>query len=1196
MSKWNFWIDRGGTFTDIVGVRQGHKVITHKLLSVNPHQYPDASIAGIKTILNLQNEEKIPANLVQSVKIGTTVATNALLEHKGEPTVLAITQGFGDALKIGYQNRPSIFDLEIRLPKQLYQHVIEIEERLTAKGEVFLDLLEEPVYEDLQRAYDQGFRSLAIVLMHGYGHPKHEKNIKKIAEKIGYTQISASHETIPLMKLISRGETTVADAYLSPLLKRYIASLKQELRNIPIFFMQSNGGLVSNDLFRGKESILSGPAGGVVGMVKTGESAGFQKVIGFDMGGTSTDVSHYCGQYERQYETEIAGIKLRSPMLNIHTIASGGGSIIHFKNGRYIVGPDSAGADPGPACYRKNGPLTLTDCNVLLGKIHPKYFPNIFGVNSDQSLDREIVKEKFSLLAKTIENETKQKLSLESIATGFLQVAVENMANAIKKISIAKGYNATDYLLNGFGGAAGQHVCHVADALGIHQILVHKHAGVLSAVGIGLADFRTIEQKNIEQQLTKKLTTELEQPIEELKSKCLKQFQKQDIESSETSYDVKAHIRYEGTDTDLPIHFDSHETMDKSFRNYYHQQFGFVDHNRTLIITSLSVEAISKSREEHFKSTFDNVNKHPILTTKFYTNHEWVDADLIIRHQLVPQQSIHGPAIIIEPNATTIIEPHWQGDIQENGNLILTRKESKKKANQLSEEVNPITLEVFSNRFMNIAEQMGIVLKNTASSVNIKERLDFSCALFDQSGELIANAPHIPIHLGSMSESVKSILRTFRGNIHPGDVLITNDPYNGGTHLPDITVITPVFDDQNKTILFYTGSRGHHADIGGITPGSMPANSHTIEDEGTYIKNTKIVDSGIFLENKILKLFTDIPFPARNPRQNIEDLKAQIAANHNGVKNLQKLCAEFSTDVVMAYMKHVRNNAHNSVKQAIKKLSSGSFTYTLDSDKIIHLTININNKEGTATFDFTGTSPQLNVNYNAPKAVSVACVIYVLRCLVKDNIPLNAGCLEPINIIIPDKCMLNPHPPAPVVAGNVETSQYIVDTILGALQVMAASQGTTNSFTFGNEKFQYYETICGGAGAGNGFNGASAVHTHITNTRLTDPEILEWRFPVLLEKFSIRNNSGGKGRYNGGEGTERRILFLEPMTASILSSHRKYPTFGLKGGEPGKIGENWIERSNGSTEPLQGCATVDMQKGDIFVIVTPGGGGYGLAK
>lgn len=1193
MAKWDFWVDRGGTFTDIVGVSPSHQVVTLKLLSINPNQYRDASIAGIKKILELSDSQSIPTELVRSVKIGTTVATNALLEHKGEPTILAITQGFGDALKIGYQNRPKIFDLNIRLPEELYDHVIEVGERIMANGEVFLDLHEESIYDDLRRAYDQGFRSLAIVLMHGYAYPQHEQRIKQIAEDIGFPQISVSHETIPLMKLISRGDTTVVDAYLSPLLKRYIEDLKQELGEIPIFFMQSNGGLVSETLFRGKESILSGPAGGVVGMVKTGEDAGFRKVIGFDMGGTSTDVSHFLGEYERQYETEIAGIKLRSPMLHINTIAAGGGSMIQFKNGRYLVGPDSAGATPGPACYRQNGPLTLTDCNVLLGKIQPDYFPKIFGPDGDKPIDSEIVRQKFSELQKTIRKESKEENSLEYIAEGFLQVAIENMANAIKKISIAKGYDTTDYLLNGFGGAAGQHVCRVADALGIHQVLIHPHAGVLSAVGIGLADFRTIVQKNIELPLSKSLCNDLQNSLENLKEQCRENFLQQDIETSTLSYIIKAHIRYEGTDTDLPIHYDEYSVMESSFRTLYQQQFGFIDENRKLILTSLSIEGISKGRHEQLESQKETSPSILPKQTRFFTNNTWVDAELYRRNTLVPNQTIVGPAIITETNATTVIEPEWQGEIQENGNLILSRKKTKEKSTRHSTNVNPIMLEVFNNRFMNIAEQMGIVLKNTACSVNIKERLDFSCALFDSEGELIANAPHIPVHLGSMGESVKSIIKTFSGEIYPGDVFITNDPYNGGTHLPDITIITPVFDNTNERILFYTGSRGHHADIGGITPGSMPANSHSIDEEGVYITNRKIVDKGNFLENETLKLFTDIPYPARNPQQNIEDLKAQIAANHNGVKNLQHLCEEFSIEVVKAYMQHVRNNARESVKKAIKGLNSGSYTYRLDSDKIIQLTVTINKEKGTASFDFTGTSPQLDINYNAPKAVTIACVIYVLRCLVKEDIPLNAGCLEPIDIIIPEKCFLNPQPPAPVVAGNVETSQSVVDTILGALQTIAASQGTTNSFTFGNDTFQYYETICGGAGAGDGFQGASAVHTHITNTRLTDPEVLEWRFPVLLESFTIRTGSGGKGKYNGGDGTDRRILFLDSMTASILSSHRKYPPFGMKGGLPGEVGKNWVERSDGTVEHLNGCATVEMQRGDLFAISTPGGGGYG---
>lgn len=1194
--KWKFWIDRGGTFTDIVGVSPDNILVTKKLLSKNPHQYEDATIAGIKELLGIDKGDPIPTHTIECVKIGTTVATNALLERKGAPTALVTTKGFGDALRIGYQNRPKIFALNIQLPEQLYKTAIEVDERITARGDILVKIDPNAVEKALHSLYDEGFRSIAIAFMHGYAYPEHEQIAKEIAHQIGFTQISVSHEVMPLIKFVCRGETTAVDAYLSPLLRSYIEFLKHSLHDVPIYFMQSNGGLAPQDVFRGRDSILSGPAGGVVGMVETGKRAGFQKIIGFDMGGTSTDVSHYAGNYEYLYESEIGGVKLRSPMLNIHTIAAGGGSILHFENGRYVVGPDSAGADPGPACYRQGGPLTITDCNVLLGRIQPNFFPTIFGPQGNQAIDSEIVKEEFTLLRDYIAEHSGKMEPIEKIAEGFLRIAIENMANAIKKISTARGYNVREYLLNGFGGAAGQHICRVADALQIDTILLHPNAGVLSAVGIGMAEFRQIAQKNVEQKLKRIDISAIETTFAELRGEAIKQLTNQGIDESAIKCLMKVHLRYEGTDSSLTVPYAPLQNMEETFRTSYHQQFGFIDPDRDLVASVFTVEASASGLADIPTNKHRSLkeSKSAMPSISLYMHNRWISAPLVQREGLDETAGIEGPALIIEANTTTVIEPGWKGTVQEDGNILIRRTELRSGETLSPSAADPILLEIFNNRFMNIAEQMGVVLQNSASSVNIKERLDFSCALFDGEGELVANAPHIPIHLGSMSASVKSVKHHYLGNMHPGDAFITNDPYHGGTHLPDITVITPIFDDHSGEILFYAASRGHHTDIGGITPGSMPANSRSIHEEGAYIRHSKIVEKGIFQRAKIEALFKNQQYPARNIAQNIEDLKAQMAANNNGVKNLHKLCEEFSKDIVLAYMRHVRSNARLCVQNVLKTLDSGAFVYPLDNGGQIAVKITVNRETATAVFDFAGTSDQLACNFNAPKAVTIACILYVLRCLVNKEIPLNSGCLEPITLLIPEGSLLNPNPPAPVVAGNVETSQNIVDAILGALHIMAASQGTTNSFTFGKENIQYYETICGGAGAGNGFCGASAVHTHITNTRLTDPEILEWRFPVLLESFSIRKNSGGKGRYCGGEGAIRRIRFFEPMKVNILSSHRVIPPFGMAGGEPGKIGGNWIERADGSIEQLEGCACADMEKNDRFVIETPGGGGFGI--
>ncbi len=1198
--QWQFWIDRGGTFTDIVAKGEDGTLLTHKLLSENPDHYQDAAIQGIRNILGLKPDQPLPTKQIQGVKMGTTVATNALLEHKGDRAVLLITKGFRDALRIGYQNRPDIFAREIVLPEMVYEQVIEVEERLDAKGNVITPLNQEQVKQDLQQAYDSGIRSCAIVLMHGYRYSHHEKAIAEIARQLNFTQISVSHEVTPLMKLVSRGDTTMVDAYLSPILRRYVdqvaskLNLNHEQSNAQLLFMQSNGGLADAQLFQGKDSILSGPAGGIVGAVKTSLIAGYDKIISLDMGGTSTDVAHYAGEYERSLETEIAGVRLKTPMMAIHTVAAGGGSIVEFDGSRYRVGPASAGAYPGPAAYGNGGPLTVTDCNVKVGKLQPQFFPKVFGKNQDELLNDEIVEAKFQELTARIGDNRPP----EAVASGFLAIAVEKMANAIKKISLEKGYDVSKYTLCCFGGAGGQHACLIADALGMKRVLIHPYAGVLSAYGIGLADIRVLREKAVEAKLTPDL--DLKSLFSPLIKEAQQELAQQTTVSSpeRTTTQQKVHLKYEGTDSPLLVNFGSLDQMQADFNSIHQQRYGFVMEGKPLIVEAISVELIYETEPLAEKTLPRHRETLPQPTTivSVYTGEKWRNTPVYQREDLQPGDSIPSPAMIIEPTGTNMIELGWEATVNDQGHLILTKQaeaESLTIQPTATEKPDPVLLEIFNNLFRSIAEQMGTTLQNTSYSVNIKERLDFSCAIFDQNGQLVANAPHIPVHLGSMSESVGSLIAAQQGNLKPGDVYVLNNPYNGGTHLPDVTVITPVFVDDSPSPLFYVASRGHHADIGGITPGSMPPYSTRIEEEGVLLDNFLLVEDGHFREAALVEILTTGEYPVRNVTQNIADLQAQIAANEKGVQELLRMVEQFSLETVQAYMHHVQNNAETAVQKVIEGLQEGNYCTELDTGGHIQVKISIDLETHRATIDFTGTSSQQKSNFNAPAAVCKAAVLYVFRTLVDDNIPLNAGCLKPLDIIIPESCLLNPTSPAAVVAGNVETSQLITDTLYGALGVMAASQGTMNNFTFGNDRYQYYETICGGAGAGNGFNGADAVHTHMTNSRLTDPEVLEWRFPVLVEDFSIRENSGGKGQYQGGNGVIRRIKFLEAMTAGILSGRRKFAPFGLAGGESGRPGRNAVERKDGTVEELESTATVQMQSGDIFRLETPGGGGYG---
>ncbi|MGE5202935.1 MAG: hydantoinase B/oxoprolinase family protein, partial [Acidobacteriota bacterium] len=1044
--------------------------------------------------------------------------------------------------------------------------------------------------------------SLAIVFMHGYRFPEHERQIAALARSIGFTQVSTSHEVSPLMKLVSRGDTTVVDAYLSPILRRYVDRVANELGDVRLLFMQSNGGLTDARRFQGKDAILSGPAGGIVGAVRTAEMGGFEKIIGFDMGGTSTDVSHYAGELERSFETVVAGVRMRAPMMHINTVAAGGGSICSFDGTRYRVGPESAGANPGPACYRRGGPLTVTDCNVMLGKLQPAFFPRVFGPGGDQPLDRDVVEAKFTELAGRIARETGNRRMPEAVAEGFLRIAVENMANAIKQISIQRGYDVTEYTLCCFGGAGGQHACLVADALGMKRVYIHPFAGVLSAYGMGLADLRILKEQAVEQRLEAAALPELDRVLDGLAAAAGAEMAAQGIAAARIEVLRKAHVKYEGTDTPLVVAYGDATEIAAGFEAAHRQRYGFVMSGKPLVVEAVAVEVIGgtdAAEDRVYEVAAEPGRIAPLAVVSLFTEGEARRAPVFDRDAMRPGQFIDGPAVIREQTATTVVEPGWRATLDRRRYLVLERVVALPTRVAIGTQVDPVMLEVFNNLFMSIAEQMGVALQNTAYSVNIKERLDFSCALFDHEGSLIANAPHMPVHLGSMGESVQTVIRARAGKadgrgMKRGDVYVLNAPYNGGTHLPDITVITPVFPEQPADAaepMFYVASRGHHADIGGLTPGSMPPSSRTVEEEGVLIDNFLLVDEGVFREAELVALLRSGKYPSRNPAQNAADLKAQIAACEKGVQELHRMVRHFGRDAVEAYMRHVQDNAEEAVRRVLDVLRDGGFAYETDDGAVIKVAIFIDKRARSARIDFAGTSPQLATNFNAPSAVCKAAVLYVFRTLVDDEIPMNGGCLKPLSIAIPEGSMLSPRYPAAVVAGNVETSQSITDALYGALGVMAAAQGTMNNLTFGNARHQYYETICGGSGAGPDFDGTDAIHTHMTNSRLTDPEVLEWRFPVLLESFAIRRGSGGAGRHRGGDGVVRRLRFREAMTAAILSGHRRIPPYGLAGGAPGAVGRNWVERVDGGREEFGATHAVEMQPGDVFVVETPGGGG-----
>ncbi len=1196
-SRWQFWIDRGGTFTDIVARRPDGALVTHKLLSENPGRYRDAALQGIRDLLGLPADAALPESAIAAIKMGTTVATNALLERKGERTALVITKGFGDALRIAYQNRPRLFARHIVLPEQLYETVVEVDERVTATGTVLRPPDLDRLRADLVHAWESGIRAVAVVLLHGYRFPAHEAAAAAVARDIGFPQVSVSHEVSPLMKLVSRGDTTTVDAYLSPILRRYIDRVASETGSVRLLFMQSNGGLAEAHGFQGKDAILSGPAGGVVAAARTAARAGFDRIIGFDMGGTSTDVAHYAGAYERSFETTVAGVRLRAPMMHINTVAAGGGSICFFDGARFRVGPESAGADPGPAAYRRGGPLTVTDCNVMLGKLPPAFFPHVFGPAGDAPLDHEIVAEKFAALAVEIAAATGKPRSPCEVAEGFLRIAVDNMANAIKQISIQRGYDVSRYALCSFGGAGGQHACLVADALGMERIFIHPYAGVFSAYGIGLADLRRLKEQAIEARLAPDLLPVLDAALDNLAAAGEVELRAQGVPEMRIGTLRKLQVKYEGSDVPLEVAAGTIAEISAAFAALHRQRYGFVSPDKALIVEAVLIEAIGTTEtvDEPVVADRSMVPAQPEAEVPVFVAGAYHPVPVFDRDTLIEGQAISGPAIIFDANATTIVEPGWRATLDARRCLILERVVPVVRQTAIGTDADPVMLEIFNNFFMAIAEQMGAVLRNTASSVNIKERLDFSCALFDGAGALIANAPHMPVHLGSMGESVATIIRARQGTMRRGDVFMLNAPYNGGTHLPDVTVIAPVFaeGDDATDPLFFVAARGHHADIGGITPGSMPPNSRSILEEGVVIDDFRLVEEGHFREAETLVLLSSGAYPARNPQQNVADLKAQVAACEKGAQELHRMVGDFGRAVVEAYMRHVRDNAAEAVRRVLDHLQDGSFAYEMDDGSVIAVRITVDRARRRATVDFTGTSPERATNFNAPSSICKAAVLYVFRTLVDDDIPMNGGCLEPLDVIIPDGSMLSPRYPAAVVAGNVETSQCVTDALYGALGVMAAAQGTMNNFTFGNERYQYYETICGGSGAGPGFDGTDAVHTHMTNSRLTDPEVLEWRFPVEVESFAIRRGSGGEGRWHGGDGVIRRIRFREAMTAAILAGHRRVAPYGLAGGGPGAIGRNWIERADGTRENFGATHEAEVRPGDVFVIETPGGGGYG---
>jgi 5-oxoprolinase (ATP-hydrolysing) len=1186
---WQFWIDRGGTFTDIIGRAPGGRLHVAKRLS----EGGGATDPGVAGILELLGREGGAGACIESIRIGTTVATNALLERRGVPTALVTTAGFGDALAIGYQNRPRLFDLRIELPAPLYAEVVEAAERVTPEGVVLQPLDEARLAADLAHLAARGIESVAIAFMHGYRHPAHESRAAALARAAGYREVIASHEVSPLIRLVSRGDTTVVDAYLSPLLARYVrafrAGLGERHAGVRLEFMQSNGGLAAPEAFRACNAVLSGPAGGLVATARIAEGSGRPRLIAFDMGGTSTDVALYDGALPQRFETAVAGVRLQAPMMNIHTVAAGGGSMLAYAGGRLTVGPGSAGSNPGPACYRNGGPLTVTDVQVLLGRIRPDAFPAIFGARGDQPLDAGIVRQKFQALARSMGAAAQG--GVERIAAGFLDVAVEAMSRAIRHVSIREGHDPAEFALLCYGGAAPQHACRVADSLGIREILIHPLAGVLSAFGIGLADRRLVRRQSLERALAPGLHAELDAAFDAIAAPLRAAMTAQGAEPREVRLRRTLELRAPGTETALEIAHAPLADVLREFRAVFMRRFGFAPPEADPLIATLAVEAVVAGEHEA-NVAVEGVQSGASRHAEAWFD-GWRDVPLVERATLASQAPIPGPALVVEPNSTTVVEPGWSAECLADGTLRLARHEPRQAAAVDAGRADPAQLELFNHRFMQVAEQMGAVLQATAVSVNIRERLDFSCALFDAAGALIANAPHMPVHLGSMGASVRAVIAANAGELRHGRAWMLNAPYAGGTHLPDITVVSPVFTAGGRVPSFFVASRAHHADIGGITPGSMPPASRTIAEEGVVFDNFLLVDDGAIREAALRECLGGGPWPARNPDQNVADLKAQLAANARGAAELEALVGRAGHDTVVRYMGHVQDNAEACVREVIGRLGDGHLRYEMDDGSAVEVRVRVDRATRSAVVDFAGTSAQQPGNFNAPLAVCTAAVLYVFRTLVDAEFPLNEGCLRPLSIRAERGSMVNPVPPAAVVAGNVETSQCIVDALFGALGVLAASQGTMNNLTFGDASHQYYETIAGGSGAGPGFDGASGAQTHMTNSRLTDPEVLESRHPVLVREFRYRRGSGGAGKSRGGDGLVRVIEFRAPMTVAVLSNHRRIAPFGLAGGAPGATGVNRILRAGGETLELPACATEHVGPGDAIRIETPGGGGFG---
>jgi len=1201
LAGWQFWVDRGGTFTDIVAINPQGQFVTHKLLSVNPAQYTNSAIAGIRAVLNLKPQAAINSEQIDSVKVGTTVATNALLEKKGQKTLLVTTQGVADALKIANQNRPDIFALNIQLPSALYDTVVEAQERILVSGEVEQELNLAELKPKLAAALEQGFKSLAVVLMHAWVNPEHELAIYKLARTLGFNQVSLSHQASQTIKLIPRGDTCVADAYLNPVMQSYVNEIAAELINVPLYFMQSNGGLTLAEQFHGKDAILSGPAGGIVGAVKVSEQAGFNKMIGFDMGGTSTDVSHYNGEYERSYHSEIAGIRLATPMMHIHTVAAGGGSVCFYQDGRLQVGPDSAGAFPGPACYRNQGPLTVTDCNLILGKIQPDLFPAVFGPKADQALDKNASLDAIHQIQASLKADD-INLSVENIAAGFLEIAVDNMANAIAKISTQRGYDINDYCLTSFGGAGGQHACLIAQKLGMKKILIHPYAGVLSAFGIGLAEQSQMQEVSIQLPLSEQSLSQLPKLYLSVANKQIDYLAAMNQPNTSIKKRILGLLKYQGAEVRLEVELTQIKQIKSDFEARHLQEFGYLDRSGTILIDAVIVEHRLVNEEESTSCEtpvvpLDSLNSNVVdkinsLGVQSYLAGKWHHTRIYQAQDLV-NQAIVGPAIIVEKTGTNLIEPGWKAKLNQYKMLEISQTEDANHTRQhkpVADVISPVELEVFNNKFMSIAEQMGLTLAKTAHSVNIRERMDFSCAIFNQDADLIANAPHVPVHLGSMSHSVKYVVEHL-DTINPGDSFIINSPYAGGTHLPDLTLVTPVFVEQANRPDFYLASRAHHADIGGITPGSMPANSQHISQEGLIFQGERIAQQGVLNTKWINQYFAEGQYPARNIKQNIADLAAQLAANKWGAHALTELCRQHSLDYVNTMMQAILDNGEQAVINALKSLTDGQYQLKMDNGAVIQVKITITGAQ--AEIDFSGTSGQQNNNFNAPRAITDAAVIYVFRSLVEKNIPLNSGCMRPLKVIVEEGSMLSPLYPAAVVAGNVEVSQAIVSCLLQALGIQACSQTTMNNVSFGNQDYQYYETLAGGSGAGPGYKGTDAVHTHMTNSRLTDPEVIEQRYPVIVRAFSIRQGSGGAGEYTGGNGLIREIEFKQAMQVNLLTNSRVINPAGLAGGQQAKVGKNKLIRQSGEEIDLASCCEFSVEPNDRFRIETPGGGGYG---